>query len=264
MILNADDFGWTDGHNLAVEQAHRQGVLHRASLMCTGEAFFEAVEIARRLPKLSIGVHLTLNEGFPLINSKHLPNITNQAGMFYDEVVDLALLWLRGKLYSDEVALEWSAQLERALEAGTTLSHLDSHKHVHLLPPLLETIIHLAQKLQINYIRLPLEREFTHTLRRGFPGILLWLLARRARVKLRQAGMNFADHFIGIGHSGEMTAARLQAALSRSRDGLTEIMMHPAVITSAVMRLKKRYHWAARYRFEEELEALCSLRPGEI
>jgi hypothetical protein len=36
-------------------------------------------------------------------------------------------------------------------------------------------------------------------------------------------------------------------------------MVHPAVITPAVDALRKRYAWAAKYRFEEELEALCGI-----
>jgi len=260
VILNADDFGWTDGHNLAVEKASMLGVLHRASLMCTGEAFYEAVELAQRLPKLGVGVHLTLNEGFPLTKHTSLPNVTCVNGAFYDDAFDLARLWLQGKLITDEVSLEWRCQLERALEAGIRPTHLDSHKHVHLIPPLLEVVIALAQEAHIDYIRLPLERSFRHILRRGVSGVILWMLAIRASKRLLQAGMKFADHFIGIGYSGEMTSSRLRRSMLHAGGGLTEIMVHPAVVTPAVRALKRRYRWAARYRFEEELEALCSLR----
>lgn len=260
ILINADDFGWTDGHNQAVERAYNSGVLRRASLLSNGEAFGEAVELTRRLPELRVGVHLTLNEGRPLVAAMHLPGLTDQNGAFYDEVSDLARLWLGGQLKVEEAMAEWRAQIERPLQAGLVLNHLDSHKHVHVFPPLMEAIVRLAQEYQVSYIRLPLEAWNKDFLRRGLQGLALWLLARMARARLRAAGLRFADHFVGISVSGAMAGERLRQVAARARQGVTEIMVHPAVITPAVAALQRRYGWAARYRFAEELEALCNLQ----
>lgn len=260
VIVNADDFGWTDGHNLAVEKAHCQGVLNRASLLCNGGAFLPAVELAQRLPSLQVGVHLTLNEGRPLLPPGELPNLARPDGHFHDELVPLLLLWLRGGLYTVEAQAEWQAQIESALAAGIHLSHLDSHKHVHLFPPLLQAIVELARRYAIPYVRLPLEPA-GNALRRGPAGLVLWSLAHRGRRILRVAGLAFADHFVGFGASGAMTLPRLRQAVGAHPHGKVEIMVHPAVVTPAVATLQARYAWAARYRFEEELEALCAADP---
>ena len=256
-IINCDDFGWTDGQNMAVERAYLQGVLNSASLLCTGDAFDEAVAISRRLPGLRLGVHLALNETRPLLNPGELPGLTRPDGAFHDGAGALVRLWTSGRLDGQAVMAEWRAQIERALEAGVALSRLDGHKHVHMLPPLADVVIGLAQEYGVPYVRLPFEPLSVGTLRRGPGGLVLWAMAWRARTRLKQVGLSFADHFVGFGLSGALTAERLKAIIREAWQGVTEIMVHPAVMTPAVEALARRFGWAARYQFEEELAALC-------
>ena len=258
IYFNADDFGWTDGHNQAVEQAHRSGVLNRASLLCNGEAFDQAVRLAREMPGLKVGIHLTLNEGKPLSSPRALPMLLNSRNAFPDTLKELAVLWLRGRLSRAEIYQEWRAQVERGLSAGLKPSHLDSHKHVHLLPPLLDVAIQLAGDYQIAYLRLPKDNLVGTTFQRGPLGLILWMLAVRAQRAMRHAGLLFADRFFGVSSSGAMTVDRLVQAVRQAPEGITEIMTHPAIITSAVAELQHRYPWAASYQFEKELIALCS------
>ena len=261
LIINADDFGWTDGQNLAVEKAHCHGILNRASILTNGQAFRAAVEISQRLPDLGVGVHLTLNEGRPLRTPDHLPNLTRADGSFHERLGTIESLWLRGRLLTEEVLPEWRAQIQRAIEAGIQVTHLDSHKHVHMFPPVLDAFIELAREYQIPYVRLPLEKISLSAFRRGPAWLGLWLLARRARSRLTKATLRFADRFIGIAASGSMTAPLLARAVA-SCEGVTEIMVHPAVITPAITELQESYGWARRYLFEEELHALCEADIG--
>jgi hopanoid biosynthesis associated protein HpnK len=256
LIINADDFGWTDGQNQAVVQAHTRGILTRASLLCNGLAFEEAIEISSRLPRLGIGIHLTLNEGVPLLDARRLPHLTRLDGAFNDGLKPLVWLWATGKLSIQEAQSEWRAQIERALRAGIEPTHLDSHKHVHLFPPLLRAIIDLAREYHIRYVRLPVERTSTRSLQRGPAWLVLWTLGQQARTDLNTAELLHADSFIGFSKSGKMSKEQLANAIHTARIGTTEIMTHPAVITPAVVQLQQRYRWAARYRFEEELAAL--------
>ena len=258
LIFNADDFGWTDGHNQAVQRAHLEGVLNRASILAIGPAFYQAVEIAKNLPDLSVGVHLALNEGAPLLSPDRVGALVNSTGAFWDTPADLVRIWLGGKLNTARVLPEWRTQLERALDAGLKVSHLDSHKHVHMLPPLLETIIHLAKEYGISYVRLPLENPFRTPFRLSAPA--LWALACLARQRLLRAGLHFADRFIGFGTSGKMSLSYLEQAVRGRGTGTTEIMVHPAVLTPAVQDLIRRYPVMAEYHFEQELEALIALK----
>jgi predicted glycoside hydrolase/deacetylase ChbG (UPF0249 family) len=148
--------------------------------------------------------------------------------------------------------------LTRAEDAGLRLTHLDSHKHVHLLPPLLDAASALARRHGVPYLRLPLEGPSPSTIGRGPGWLALSALCLRARPRLRAAGLRFADRFVGFGDSGGLDGRRLRALLAAGPAGGTlEVMVHPAVITPDVEALRRRYGWARRYRFEEELAALC-------
>ncbi len=254
--VNADDFGWTDGQNQAVEKAYQLGVLTHASLLTTTPGFAGAVEIARQNPGLQVGVHLALNEVPPALPSDKLQGLLQPDGRFPDSLGTLLRAWFGGRLAPAVVLAEWQQQIERALAAGLTPTHLDGHKHVHMLPPLLDAAIHLAKAYQIPYVRLPLEGFSTQALRRGPAWGVLWGLAQRARPHLQRAGLQFAAHFHGIAFSGQMTWPHLHRALAAHPPGQAEIMVHPAVRTPSVRALQTRYRWAAQYRFEEELDAL--------
>ena len=258
MYFNADDFGWADGQNLAVERAHIEGVLNRTSILANGLAFEQAAEIAQRLPRLAVGVHLTLNEGVPLLPSGKLKHLVAPDGEFWRTPSDLLRVWISGHLTADTVLPEWRAQLERTLNAGIKVSHLDSHKHVHMLPSLLDAIILLSKEYGIENIRLPLENIFRAPLRPS--SAVLWAFARRARRHLAGAGLRFAERFIGFGASGKMTLDRLERAVSHMGGQSLEIMMHPAVLTPSVQELVRHYPGLAGYQFEQELEALIGLK----
>ena len=258
VYFNADDFGWADGQNLAVERAHLEGALNRASVLANGLAFNQAAEIARRLPGLAVGVHLTLNEGAPLLPPGKLKHLVAPDGEFWRTPADLLRIWISGHLTADSVLPEWRTQLERAINAGIKVSHLDSHKHVHMLPPLLDAIILLSKEYGIENTRLPLENIFLAPLRPS--SVALWAFACRARWYLVGAGLRFAERFIGFGASGKMTLDRLERAISRTGGRSLEIMMHPAVLTPSVQELVRRYPGLAGYHFEEELEALIGLK----
>jgi len=63
LVVNADDFGRSKAVNQAVVRAHLEGVVNSASLMVTGQAVEQAVELARLNPSLGVGLHLVLVRG---------------------------------------------------------------------------------------------------------------------------------------------------------------------------------------------------------
>lgn len=293
ILITADDFGWTDGHNLAVERAARAGTLNRASLLANGAGFMGAVIAARRCPRLGVGVHLTLCEGRPLsegapggaasgpgrsVSSSGSHPVSNPGsrsgppgrtglgallrsdGAFHDGLGAVVGSYARGRLDVEAVGREWRLQIERVLEAGLALTHLDGHKHVHLLPPLLLLTIELAREYGVPYVRVPLEAP---SLALGAaPGrVAGWLvlsqLARRARAQVRAAGLGTSDHFVGFARSGAMTRERLLDAVKSARPGLTEIMVHPALRSAQFEAVLGGYAWARSYRGEDEAAALC-------
>lgn len=258
--ITADDFGWTLAHNRAVEKAVQAGTLTHASLMCNGGAVEDAVEVANRNPQLGVGIHLTLCEGEPLTAKPPLRGLVRPQGDFHDSLQPLVASYLRRTLPLSAIAEEWRRQIERALAFGLKPSHLDGHKHVHLLPPLLDLTCALGREYRIPFVRSPYEAPSLQVVRR-FPGwLVLSCLAVRAKSVIRRHGLATADHFVGFSTSGGMTEAKLLAAVSSVQPGTTEIMVHPAEETAELDPLAARYPWAKTYRFATELAALCSPR----
>lgn len=264
IVITADDFGWTDGQNLAVWRAAQAGTLHRASLLANGAAFPEAVEMAQRLPRLGVGVHLTLCEGRPLLSPRRLGPLCRRDGQFFDRLAPIVKLYLSGRLDVEAVTAEWQSQIEQALAAlgpGRRLSHLDGHKHIHLLPPLFDVALLLCRRYGVPYLRIPAESFEKGMLSRAPAWALLSGLALRARQRLRAFGdIATSDSFVGFAQSGAMTTDRLLRAILACRPGVTEIMMHPAAETAGLLSLHAKYAWARRYQFTQELAALCDPR----
>lgn len=259
LLITADDFGWTRDHNHAVAHAATHGVLNRASLLCNGDAFDDAIALGRALPQLGVGIHLTLSEGAPLSPPGRLRALCRPDGAFHDDPRALLRLWLRGELDLDRALGEWRLQARRAVQAGLRPTHLDSHKHVHLLPPLLDAALTVSREFGVPYLRLPLEAPSPGILRRAPGWLVLSSFALRARRRMAQAGVSWADRFLGFADSGAMDAGRLLRAVKTARryEGTTEIMVHPARRGPGLRGLAQRYAWARTYRFEAELDALC-------
>ena len=143
-MVNADDFGFTPDVNEGIVEAHLRGILTATSLMANGPAFEDATRRALDVPSLDIGCHLVLVGGASLVTGKPLPETV--AGLLN------AMAWRRIRVYD-----EMRAQVERIVDAGLRPTHLDSHKHTHLAPPVLEAVARLSEASGIRWVRRPFD-----------------------------------------------------------------------------------------------------------
>jgi hopanoid biosynthesis associated protein HpnK len=243
LIINADDFGFTRDVNAGIVHAHREGVLTSTTLMATGEAFEDAVHLARETPSLDVGCHLVLIQGHALTTGQRFPDTPRE--------VVTGLFKLRGRL---DVYEELRAQIRKIIAAGIRPTHLDSHKHSHIFPTIFRIVVRLAQEFGIPYVRLPLD---TTTPYGAIPCALLDPLYRRMA---RNRKVLMTDHFLGFRLTGSFDEDSFKAALAILQEGTTEFMCHPGFLgeelRGAVTRLKE-----SRVR---ELEALTSPRIREF
>lgn len=136
LIINADDYGKDLRTTRAIVQAFSEGLCSSTTIIANGDAFEEAVELARESHILDkLGIHLNLTEGKPISEPiRRLNSFCDKEGFFngyfyHNYSVKLEGLSRREK---DAVSLEVRAQLERCLRSGLSLSHVDSHHHVHI------------------------------------------------------------------------------------------------------------------------------------
>jgi chitin disaccharide deacetylase len=252
LIVNADDLGWTAGVNRGIAEAHRNGIVTSASLLANGGAFAEAVELARDLSGLGVGVHLNLNDGPPVAPRESVPSLVNEAGEFEGGPDGLLLKIATRGLSMREVEIEWGAQISKARDAGIEPTHLDGHKHVHMLPGLFEIALRLAKRYGIGAIRVSHEasslraalstgeRRAAAVLKQGVQARGLKLLARDARKQAERAGVSTADYFCGIAQTGELTNEGVARLLRSLPEGTTELMCHPGYADDALRKTSTR------------------------
>ncbi|MCC6857137.1 MAG: ChbG/HpnK family deacetylase [Bryobacterales bacterium] len=247
LIVNADDFGFTRDVNEGIVEAHQRGIVTAATLMANGAAFDHAVALWRRNPSLDVGCHLVLVGGGSLSKaSQDLP-----AG-----VPDLleALAWGRLDVYA-----ELAAQVRKILDAGVPASHLDTHKHTHLAPPVLGAVARISAEFGIPWVRRPFDvpgmaSHFLPPWRVRAAARGLGLLQGRFSRVLREHGCRTTDHFAGFVATGRFHTAELAAFIRALPSGSTEFMCHPGFCTGELRGARTRLK-ESRVR---ELEALTA------
>ena len=235
LTINADDFGFTHDVNAGIVHAHLHGVLTSTTLMANGDAFEDAVGLARQHPTLDIGCHLVLVQGASVLTGKPFPETPR----------DLLVALLRPRL---DVYSELRAQIEKITGAGIKPTHLDSHKHTHLLPNVFRAVVRLAHEFEIPFVRLPLDASMP------FTGLPCAAAARFYRGLAKRFHVQMTDNFLGFRLTGSLTEQSFAAALSKLPEGTTEFMCHPGFLGPELQRAATRLKESR----ERELEALTS------
>lgn len=238
LVVNADDFGFTRDVNQGIIEAHRNGILTATTLMSGGGAFDDAVRLAKENPALDIGVHLVLVGQDP----------------YPTTVAQLARAVMLGKIPIYE---ELSAQVRTVLEAGLNPTHLDTHKHTHLLPPVLDAVARISEEFKIRWVRRPFDFPITprgvswkkRAVSRAF-GVVR---SRFERV-LTGHGCRSTDHFAGFQITGKLDASDVAALIRSLPEGSTEFMCHPGICTAELRAARTRLKESR----EEELRALTA------
>jgi predicted glycoside hydrolase/deacetylase ChbG (UPF0249 family) len=238
LIVNADDFGFTRDVNAGIVEAHRNGILTATTLMATGDAFEDAVRLGRENPGLDIGVHLVLvgSSGFPSTVAQLVRALLKREIRVYDELVK---------------------QVRRILASDVTPTHLDTHKHTHLLPPVLDAVARISEEFQIPWVR----RPFDFPAEANGVGLGKRLVSRsfglvrgRFRKTLDAHGCKMTDHFAGFRITGNFDALELARLIEQLPEGTTEFMCHPGFCTEELRGARTRLKESR----EQELRALTS------
>ncbi len=233
--------------------------------MPTAPAFPHALALARQLPGLCLGLHLTLAQGQAALPPRHLPHLVDAQGNFPDNPVAAGWRYYFNPRLLPEIRRELAAQIEAALTRGLNLWFINGHLNLHLHPRLLPLVIDLAREYRIPAIRLCREDWLTtlalapdRPLPKIAQGLIFSWLSRRARRLADAAGLAYNDHLFGLTNDGRMTEAHLLALIPRLKPGVTEIYCHPALYPDPELS-----RWGPGYRRADELAALMSPRLEE-
>lgn len=234
IIVNADDFGRSTAINEAVCRAHREGILTSASLMVSGEAAEEAVDLARRMPSLAVGLHLVLCDGSSILPHDEVPHLVDPQRHFRHDPLRAGLCYFASPQAKAEVAREVAAQFEWFAATGLPLSHVDGHCHLHLHPTVLDCVLPLAARYGAGGLRIPhdclwraLRCDRRRTATKLLWGGLFTLLAHWSRKKLRTYDLPAASRTFGLFQSGHMRSDYLVDVITHLRAPTAEIYFHP-------------------------------------
>ena len=245
LVVNADDFGYARDVNAGIIEAHTKGILTATTLMANGVAFDDAVRLAQDHKDLDVGCHLVLVGGRSVLNEDtclpaSVPELLKQ----------LALRRI-------DPYPELRAQVTKILSTGLKPTHLDTHKHTHLAPPVLDAVARLSQEFAIRWVRRPFDFPLS-----GGPvpfgkravSRSLQVLRSNFHRKLSRYGCLTTDYFAGFQLTGYLQTPQLIAILRTLPDGITEFMCHPGYCTDELRAMATRLKESR----ERELEALVA------
>ncbi len=234
--INADDFGFSTGVNQAIVAAHQRGVLTSASLMVTGDAVNQAIELAKANPALAVGLHLVLGLGRSVLSPAQIPNLVDAEGRFPDDPGRAGLSYQFNAKARRELPFEIRAQLERFRQTGLKLSHVDGHLHLHAHPVVLKHLVDLAEEFEIPEIRLPSEElsialkiDRSDWITKTVGSVVFTGLRRYGEQRLKKHRIQFADRVYGFLQTGRVTESYLLELIPKITANVVEIYSHPAI-----------------------------------
>lgn len=221
VIINADDFGLTEGINNGILTAHKQGVVTRTTLIMNGKAVDHAVKLAKAHPTLKVGIHLALSYGKPLSDKVDLLVDKSNTFKFTKYETDLSPSEIQ------QVEQEWDTQIQAFLKTGLTLDHIDSHHHVHGWTCLQPVVKHLFDKYHLPF-------RYTDQ------------LENRSDMSLTES--------LWLDFYGELAQPDLFKQLLSQQVETIEVMTHPAYVDATLLKISSYTHDR-----ERELNVLTSL-----
>ena len=274
LIVNADDFGLTRGVNQAIVEAHERGIVTSTTLMANSQAFDDAVRLASQAPRLSVGCHVMLVDGSPILSAPEVRSLVppgaGSEAQFRSGFGALASRAVRGRLSSEEIEAEATAQIKKLQAAGIAVSHLDTHKHTHILFSVLKPLVRAARASGVRALRNPFvplrPLALAHVVRRPrlwkrYSGLrFLRPGTEKFRRLVEAEGMVTTDGTFGMVVTGALDERLFQAILGSIPPGTWEFVCHPGYNDADLSGVRTRL----RESRAQELQLLMSATAREV
>ncbi len=221
IILNADDFALSENINNTIILLHKLGIVTSTTIIAAGEYFNHAIKMSKNNPKLGIGVHLCLDGPYNM-GTDYKTLLDRRTGQFFDYRTILHKL----KIFSvdrSEIYKEYCLQIEKVLDHGIQISHLDHHHHLHLYLPALNCMIEAAKRYKIRYIR-P-QKLFLHKYKSYFNYLYRFTHQLYLKSRIHTVDGYFESSIIDNSHFDDYFN-RLSELL-KIKNKIIEIMLHP-------------------------------------
>ena len=249
VIFNADDYGYSPGVSRGILDAARHGVVNATGILATSPHFVEHVPWLAGFPGVDLGVHLNLTAGRPLTPAMEAA-LGRWRGEFPGKYA-MAIAVSSGRIPVGTVEGEWRAQIQRCVEAGLRLDFLNSHEHLHVLPPLARLAHRLAEEFGVPFVRRPVPDWRGGVTAGGVVRNTVLFACDRANGAVDRPP---TPALLGIGQSGRIDLPYLRRRFATLRPGeVYELMCHPGYHRPGEVADPRLL---AYHRWEQELNAL--------
>lgn len=236
--------------------------------MASGAEFAGAAALTGTLPELSVGCHVVLVDGSPMLPTAEIPSLVLAGTGFVPTLGGFLQRAATGRFSESELEAEATAQFRRLRSAGVAITHFDTHKHTHVFPGVLRPLLKAARACGIRALRNPFVPQrtlaFSELRRRPF----LWKRYLQTRALRRflptfqelvaEHGMLAPDGCVGVVETGfldpDLFAAILRAVAEELPEGTWELVCHPGYDDAELASLRTRL----RSSREVELRVLTS------
>ena len=251
LVVNADDYGLTEGVSRAILDAHRDGIVTSTSVLALAPGFAPSVGWLQDAPALGTGAHLAaVGEDPPLLSAREVPTLVDKKGRMWSSWRVFLPRAAAGRIDPDDLRREFGAQIEAITAAGVTIDHLDTHQNIHLWPMVSDVVLELGERHGVRTVRV------TRSTAKSPVGLTVKRLATRLEGQLRERGWVWPEASTGLDEAGCLELGAMVGALSRlAATGArsAELATHPG---GADDPARERYRWS--YQWEDELAALRS------
>ncbi|MBN2535091.1 MAG: ChbG/HpnK family deacetylase [Spirochaetales bacterium] len=229
LIVNADDFGLAPHINKGIMEVVEKGAVNSVSVVANGDALDEAVDFIQKHPELKAGIHLTLIGEKPVSDCNIIPSLVTCDGFFYPDYKTFIRRYTKGEINPYEIRIELDAQIKTLVDKGLSLSHCDSHQHLHLLKKISYVTLRLCHTHRIKRIRIVNEGVFSGSLKHVIPLIAMNSFSYRIKKMARTYNIETTDRFLGFSTSMNINLNIIKKALHLSEQFSVELMCHPGV-----------------------------------
>ncbi len=251
LVVNADDYGLTEGVSRAIIHAHHDGIVTSTSVLALAPAFATTAGWLDDAPSLGRGAHLAaVGEDPPLLSAREVPTLVDRRGRLWSSWRVFLPLAAAGRIDPDDLRREFRAQIDAIRGAGIEVDHLDTHQNLHLWPMVSDVVLELGEAVGVRTARV------TRSSEGGPVGRTVRRLAARLEAELRERGWRWPQASTGLDEAGCLDLGAMVTALGRlaaTGARTAELATHPGGPHDLA---RARYRWS--YRWEDEYAALRS------
>jgi chitin disaccharide deacetylase len=244
VIIHTDDIGMCQASVEAFAEMVAFGLISSGAVMVPCPWFLEAAAYSKRNPEVDLGVHLTLTSEWdtyrwgPISTRDPKSGLMDDQGFFHKTC---EAVW--HSIDPEAAALELDLQVKRALEAGMSLTHVDTHMGSVAHPKLIPAYVQLATKygLPLMIPRMSAEQAIAE---QGLDEGTAQMIAQMVS-QLEEMGLPLLDNLSGLPLvNAEDRFGQAKKVLKALEPGLTHFIIHPSKDTPELRKITDS--WACR------------------